>query len=41
MKELKKLKQKDTASLEAANTILRTQVVNLKIELALKDEEIC
>ena len=39
-KELKKLKQKDTALLEAANTALRSQVAELKVELGMKDEEI-
>ena len=40
VKELKKLKQKDIASLEAANTTLQSQVADLKVEMALKDEEI-
>ena len=39
-KELKKLKQKDTASLEANNMTLRLQVADLKVELGMKDEEI-
>ena len=39
-KELKKLKKKDTMSLEAANATLSSQVQELNIALALKDEEI-
>ena len=39
-KELKKLKQQDTKHLEEYNTILRSQVVDLKVKLAMKDEEI-
>ena len=40
MKELKKLKEKDTASLEAANVTLSSQVQELKAALELKDDEI-
>ena len=40
IKELKKLKQWDTATLEATNATLSSHVVELKVELALKDEEI-
>ena len=40
IKELKKLKQQDTATMEASNATLLSQVVELKVELALKDEEI-
>ena len=40
MKELKKLKQKDTTSLEAANASLSSQVAELKMALVLKDDEI-
>ena len=40
-KELKKLQQKDTATLEATNVTLLSQVVDLKMELAMKNEEIC
>ena len=39
-KELKKLKEKDKASLEAANATLSSQIQELKVVLALKDEEI-
>ena len=39
-KELKKLQQKDTATLEATNATLLSQVANLKVVLAKKDEEI-
>ena len=39
-KELKKLKEKDTTSLEATNATLSSQVQELKVGLALKDEEI-
>ena len=39
-KELKKLKEKDTASLEATNTTLSSQVHELKVILALKKDEI-
>ena len=41
IKELKKLKQKDTTTLEATNTALSLQVADLKVELSKKDEEIC
>ena len=41
VKELKKLKQKGRATLEATNATLSFQVGDLKVELALKDEEIC
>ena len=40
LKELKKLKQKDIASLEAANTTLSFQVAELKMALVLKEDEI-
>ena len=40
-KELKKLKEKDTSSLEGANATFSFQVQELKVALALKDEEIC
>ena len=40
-KELKKLQQKDTATLEATNVTLLSQVADLKVELAMKNEEIC
>ena len=40
VKELKKLKQKDMGALEATNTTLSLQVVDLKVELSKKDEEI-
>ena len=40
VKELKKLKQKDTASLEAANATLSFQVTELKMALVLKDDKI-
>ena len=39
VKELKKLKEKDTESLEAANWKLRQEVDELKIALALKEDE--
>ena len=39
-KELKKLKQKDTKQLEADNTILISQVANLEVELAKKNDKI-
>ena len=39
-KELKKFKEKDTTSLEGANATLSSQVQELKVVLALKDEEI-
>ena len=39
-KELKK-KQKDMVSLEAAIAALCSQVADLKVELGMKDEEIC
>ena len=37
-KELKKLKQKDTATLEATYATLLLEVVDLKVALAKKDE---
>ena len=40
IKELKKLKQQDTAVLEATNATLSSRVLELKVELAVKDEEI-
>ena len=40
MKELKKLKHKGTATLDATNATLSFQIADLKVELALKDEEI-
>ena len=40
VKELKKLKQKDTASLEAANANLSSEVTELKMALVLKDDKI-
>ena len=40
VKELKKLKEKDTESLEAANRKLRQEVDELKIALALKKDEV-
>ena len=40
MKELKKLKQKDTTSLEATTTTLSSQVAKLKMALVLKDDKI-
>ena len=39
-KELKKLKEKDIASLEATNTTLSSQIQELKMILALKKDEI-
>ena len=39
-KELKKLKEKDTVSLEATNATMSSQVQELKVALALKDGEI-
>ena len=39
-KELKKLEQKDTATLKATNTALSLQVADLRVELSKKDEEI-
>ena len=39
-KELKKFQQKDMATLEATNVILLSQVADLKVELAMKNEEI-
>ena len=39
-KELKKLKQKDTTSLEVANMALCSQVADLKVELGMKDTKI-
>jgi hypothetical protein len=39
-KELKKLKEKDTESLEAANRKLQQQVDDLQVALALKDDEV-
>src|SRR5450759_4243089 len=39
-KELKKLKEKDPAALEAANLTLRTEVEDLKVEVVRRDEEI-
>ena len=41
VKELKKLKQQDTSTLEAANVALSSRMVELRIEMAKKDEEIC
>ena len=41
IKELKKLKQQDTSTLEAANAALSSRVAELRIEMAKKDEEIC
>ena len=40
VKELKKLKEKDTASLEAANKTLHLEVDQLKVALALKEDEV-
>ena len=40
VKELKKLKEKDTASLEAANKTLQSEVEQLKMVLALKEDEV-
>ena len=40
IKELKKLKQQDKLQLEAPNTTLRSQVADLKVEPAMKNEEI-
>ena len=40
VKELKKLKEKDTASLEAANIKLQLEVDQLKVALALKEDEV-
>ena len=40
VKELKKLKPKDTGALEATNIALSLQVADLKVELSKKDEEI-
>ena len=40
VKELMKLKEKDAEALEAANRKLQLQVNDLKVELALKEEEI-
>ena len=40
MKELKKLKEKDTMSLEAANKKLQLEVDQLKVALALKKDEV-
>ena len=40
VKELKKLKEKDTTSLEAANKKLQTEMDQLKVALALKDDEV-
>ena len=40
VKELKKLKEKDTTSLEAANRKLQQEVDELKIALALKEDEV-
>ena len=40
VKDLKKLQQKDTAMLEATNAVLSSQVADLKMALAKKDEEI-
>ena len=40
VKELKKLKEKDTASLEAANKNLQLEVDQLKVALALKEDEV-
>ena len=39
-KELEKLQQKDTAMLKATNMTLLSQVVDLKVELAMKNKEI-
>ena len=40
-KELKKLNQQIMKHLEEHNTILHLQMADLKVELAMKDEEIC
>ena len=40
VKELTKLKKKGIATLEATNATLSSQEADLKVELALKDEEI-
>ena len=40
MKELKKFKEKDIASLEAANKTLQSEVEQLKLALALKEDEV-
>ena len=39
-KELEKIQQKDTATLEANNATLATQVVDLEVAIAKKDEEL-
>ena len=41
IKELMKLKQHDTSTLEAANAALSSRVAKLRIEMVKKDEEIC
>ena len=40
IKELKKFKQQDKSQLEAYNTTLKSQVADLKVKLAMKNEEI-
>ena len=40
VKELKKLKEKDTASLKVANKKLQLEVDQLKVALALKEDEV-
>ena len=40
VKELKKLKEKDTTSLEATNKKLQLEVDQLKVVLALKEDEV-
>ena len=40
VEELKKLKEKDTASLEATNKTLQLEVEQLKMALALKEDEV-
>ena len=40
VKELKKLKQQDTSTLEAANAALSSKVAELRVEMVKKDEEI-
>ena len=40
VKELRKLKEKDTTSLDAANKTLQLEMEQLKMALALKEDEI-
>ena len=39
VKELKKLKQQDTSTLEAANAVLLSKVAEMRVEMAKKDVE--